>query len=283
MGKPIRAFITGWPVDHSRSPLIHGFWLKKHGLSAQYVKHACSKSDIEYFLKNLTNEGFVGGNVTIPHKEAAYQIVDILHSTAKALGAVNTVWLENSKLHGDNTDGYGFLANLDEQAPGWDVEEKQKCGALVLGAGGAARAIIYSLQQRGFNPIIIANRTVQRAETLAEKFGPPCCAVNINDLPDQALTVSLIVNTTSLGMGDNKNAAVDLAPFSKDTIINDIVYTPLVTPLLRQAQQLGMHPIDGLGMLLHQAVPGFERWFGVRPEVCQEQREVLLKDLGEIH
>ncbi len=281
MGKSVRAFITGWPVDHSRSPLVHGFWLEKHDLSGEYVKHPCSPSDFEFFLNNLTAEGFVGGNVTIPHKEAAFQFVDVLHPSAKALGAVNTIWLENSKLHGDNSDGYGFLANLDEQAPGWDGEGKQNRGALVLGAGGAARAIIYSLQQRGFDPIFIANRTEERAEFLAKKFGSPCHAANIKELPEQALSVSLIVNTTSFGMGDNKNAAVDLSSFAKDAIVNDIVYTPLITPLLQQAQQLEMHPVDGLGMLLHQAVPGFERWFGVRPDVGPELREVLLKDLGE--
>jgi len=280
MGSKKRAFVTGWPVNHSRSPLIHSYWLKKYDISGEYVKRPAAPDDFEDFIARLEKEGFVGGNVTVPHKEAAFSLVEHPQPAAQTLGAVNTVWLEDGVLQGTNTDGYGFLANLDDRHPGWDSSANRQKGALVLGAGGASRAIIYSLMERGFSSIVIANRTIARAETLAEYFGSPCRAIEIDRAKAGDLDPAIIVNTTSIGMNDDKSP-LDLADFSTTTIVHDIVYTPLFTPLLGQAQRLGMPVVDGLGMLLHQAVPGFEKWFGVRPEVDDALRQILLTDLGE--
>ena len=275
-----KAFVTGWPIEHSRSPLIHNYWLELHELAGSYVKHACPPEAIANFLSGLKESEFIGGNVTIPHKEAVCRLVDVLHLDAEILGAANTVWLADGKLHATNTDGYGFLANLDDRSPGWDSGECRKRGALVLGAGGAARPIVHALVERGFTSVFIANRTFSRAEALADRFGSACQAVDPANLPDAVRRCGLVVNTTSVGMNDN-GSPIDLAGFEDDTIVNDIVYTPLLTPLLKQAGSLGMQPVDGLGMLLHQAVPGFERWFGVRPNVTPDLRALLLADLGE--
>ena len=276
-----KAFVVGWPIEHSRSPLIHNFWIKQYGLSGSYDKTSCEPDNLSTFLKSLDENGLIGGNVTIPHKENAFKIVDDTDPVAKRLGAVNTVWRDGEKLCGSNTDGYGFLANLDDQAPDWDIDEQRKKGALVLGAGGAARAIVDALLQRGFTSIAIANRTRGRAEDLACHFGSNCHSFAIEDLSPKNPSPALIVNTTSVGMNDGKQP-ISLRGFSSDTVVNDIVYTPLWTPLLLDAKEKGMRTVDGLGMLLHQAVPGFERWFGVRPKVSQELRNILLKDLGEI-
>ena len=280
MAEVQKAFVTGWPDEHSRSPLIHNYWLELHGLVGSYVKHACPPETIAKFLSSLKESEFIGGNVTIPHKEIVCQLVDVLHPDAEKLGAANTVWLAEGKLHATNTDGYGFLANLDDRSPGWDSSDRLKRGALVLGAGGAARPIVHALVQRGFTPVFIANRTVSRAEALAGRFGSDCQAVDPANLPDAVRRCGLVVNTTSVGMNDDASP-IDLEGFEDDTIVNDIVYTPLLTPLLIQASALGMQPVDGMGMLLHQAVPGFERWFGVRPKVTPELRALLLADLGE--
>ena len=242
------------------------------------MKHACAPEDFENFINQLSTNGFVGGNVTLPHKEVAASLIETLDPVARKLKAVNTVWLEDGKLHGANTDAYGFKANLDAQRPGWDAPERASRGALVIGAGGAARAIIYSLQQSGMSPIWIANRTVAKAENLAAEFGGSCRALPLDAL-DQSHGAALVVNTSSLGMGDGQSP-VDLTPFSAATVVCDIVYVPLITPMLEQAQSLGMDIVDGLGMLLHQAVPGFERWFGIRPEVDHDLRKTVEQDLG---
>ena len=273
------AFVIGWPIKHSRSPLIHKHWLKEFGIQGDYIKIAVEPDKLAEFFQTVRSGETVGGNVTVPHKQAVLTHMDELHEPAQTLSAVNTVWNDNGKLHGTNTDGYGFLANLDDCAPGWDSKQNQKSGALVLGAGGASRAIIYSLQQRGFQSITIANRTLANAEEVANHFGTPCQACEIDKLPDHTKQVSLIVNTTSLGMGDGKSP-LDLSPFDASTVVNDIVYVPLETPLLKQARNLGMRPVDGLGMLLQQAVPGFEKWFGVRPQVTDELRQLIIDDLG---
>lgn len=270
-----KAFVTGWPIDQSLSPLIHRYWLSEHGIDGDYVKHACPPEKIKDFLSLIADHHFVGGNVTLPHKETAFGVVDHKTKTAEALGAVNTVWLDDNNLWGDNTDGYGFLANLDENSPDWDDQDRLKRGALVLGAGGAARAIIHSLQSRGFSTIWIANRTVERAEKLAQEFGEPCRGISMDNLTADVHKAGFVVNTTSLGMGDGLSPT-DLSSFQVDTVVNDIVYKPLVTPLLAQAKTLGMMPVDGLGMLMHQAVPGFQRWFGVRPEVTATLKALLL-------
>ena len=274
------AFVTGWPVNHSRSPLIHNHWLKRHGLSGEYVKYPCEPENFGDFLSNLEQHGYVGGNVTVPHKETAHALVQSMDPESRRLGAINTVWLNNGQLQGTNTDGYGFLANLDQQCPGWDSETNRILGALLLGAGGASRAIINALADRGFSKITIANRTLEKAEKLARHFGGPCCATSMAGLSAKSCRAAIIVNTTSLGMNDGASP-LDLTGFPQSTIVNDIVYTPLITPLLAQAEHLGMRVADGLGMLLHQAVPGFEKWFGVRPVVDEELRNLILADLGE--
>lgn len=277
-----KAFVTGWPVNHSRSPIIHRYWLKQHGLSDQgdYDKHPCKPEDLAEFLTNLERDGFVGGNVTVPHKEDVFAFVKNPQPAAAALGAINTIWIEDGELQGTNTDGYGFLANLDDRQPGWDSVDNRNRGALVLGAGGASRAIIHALVERGFSQVLIANRTLARAEQLAQRFGPTCRAMAISEVTPQNCAPSFIVNTTSIGMNDGESP-LDLSGFATDTIVHDIVYTPLMTPLLKQADELGMSAVDGLGMLLHQAVLGFEKWFGVRPEVDEALRQLILDDLGE--
>ena len=275
-----QAFVVGWPISHTRSPLIHSYWLKKYDIDGSYDKHACDPEDFSGFLARFHQTGFAGGNVTLPFKEQAFALADHVDGVAEAIGAANTVWHDGEKLYATNTDAYGFLANLDQQAPDWDCTDNKSCGAMVLGAGGASRAIIYGLLDRGFKKVIIANRTLSKAQNLVDRFGHACTAEAPSDLSEQATNVSIVVNTTSLGMGDNQ-LPIDPKRFNKDTLINDIVYAPLMTPLLTAAKSAGQPIVDGLGMLLHQAVPGFERWFGIRPEVTDELRKLLLADLGE--
>ncbi|MEO1398001.1 MAG: shikimate dehydrogenase [Pseudomonadota bacterium] len=274
------AFVIGWPIDHSRSPLIHGHWLQRHGLSGSYTKYPCAPGHFEAFVGQLPQHGFVGGNVTMPHKETAFLCATETTPTAKRLKAVNTLWLEDGVLCGDNTDGYGFLANLDQHAPNWDAAQRQAVPCLVLGAGGAARAIVDGLVQRGFNHIILANRTVERAEALLNDLAPDGRAIPLAAVPAVAGDVGLIVNTTSVGMEDG-TSPMDLSAVHGNALVTDIVYTPLLTPLLHAAAERGLASVDGLGMLLHQAVPGFERWFGERPTVNETLRHVVLNDLQE--
>jgi shikimate dehydrogenase len=222
----------------------------------------------------LRARGFAGGNITIPHKQAALAIVEEADEAARRIGAVNTVWLEDGRLLGTNTDWLGFAANMDDSAAGWDRAQT----AVVLGAGGAARGILYALRQRGIRAIRIVNRTRAKAEALAAAF-PGATAYGWEALAAALAGVDLIVNTTSLGMAGKEAMPVDLAPVASDAIVADIVYVPLETPLLRQARARGMRCVDGLGMLLHQAVPGFEKWFGVRPEVSAELRGLVIADL----
>ncbi|MDD9908274.1 MAG: shikimate dehydrogenase [Ahrensia sp.] len=279
-GTTKRAFVLGWPVKHSRSPLIHGYWLQRHGLRGTYEKVECGPDDLTEFVRKFRNGDFVGGNVTLPHKAAVFALAEKVDETARMLGAANTLWLEGDTICVTNTDVYGFLANLDERVPHWSRPEQCQRGAVVAGAGGAARAVIYALQQRGFEQVWIANRTVEKAQRLARHFGEPCRAIGFDDLPKDAVKAAVMVNTTSVGMGDG---AMPINPtmFARDTVVCDIVYSPLMTPLLERAKMSGMPYVDGLGMLLHQAVPGFEKWFGVRPDVDDTVRNIVLRDLGE--
>ncbi len=278
MDKSKKAFVCGWPVDHSRSPVVHNFWLRHHGLEGTYVKQAVAVGDLPKFLGNLSKNGFIGGNITLPHKRQACQIVDLLDPAAETLGAVNTVWLESGILRGANTDGYGFLANLDQRATGWDKGKDRKT-ATVLGAGGASRAIIYALQARGFTDIRLVNRTLSRAEELANLFKPGVKAMGFDSLPGALRDTHLLVNTTSMGMTDKAHLEIDLGPLPELCLVTDIVYTPLQTKLLADARKRGLKTVDGLGMLLHQAVPGFKKWFGIRPEVTDELRQLVIDDL----
>jgi len=269
-----KAFVTGWPVHHSKSPVLHGFWLRQYAINGSYEALAVEPEHFSTFLSDLAKNGFAGGNVTIPHKEIALEHVALLDDAARAIGAVNTLWLENGKLNGSNTDAYGFSANLNDYAPEW----KSARTATVLGAGGAARAIIHSLLQEGYERIHIVNRTFSRAEKLSARFGEKCSPHSWNELSGLMGSADFIVNTTSIGMaGADTLAMPDMNLLKSDSIVTDIVYTPLETPFLKTARDCGLKTVDGLGMLLHQAVPGFEVWFGVRPEVTRELRAHVLE------
>ncbi|MHC1547379.1 shikimate dehydrogenase [Phyllobacterium sp. K27] len=271
-----KAFVAGFPIKHSRSPLIHGHWLKKYELQGSYKAIEVAPEDFSNFVNNLQKNSCVGGNVTIPHKEMAFALCQKLETAAEEIGAVNTLWFEDGQLYGTNTDAYGFLANLDAGSPGW---EKGKT-ALVLGAGGASRAIVYALKQRGLTDIRIVNRTLARAKELADRFGSGISAHEWTAVPELLQDASLIVNTTSLGMEGKESLSIDLSGVRSDALVTDIVYVPLETPLLKAAHKAGLKTVDGLGMLLHQAVPGFEHWFGVRPEVTPELRDLILTDMN---
>ncbi|MBB3544023.1 MULTISPECIES: shikimate dehydrogenase [unclassified Rhizobium] len=272
-----KAFVTGFPVKHSRSPLIHGYWLKTLGLPGSYCAHEVAPNDFAAFVDSLKNgeSGFVGGNVTIPHKEMAFKLADDPDELSEELGASNTLWMDNGRLKATNTDGRGFTANLDERHSGWDEAEK----AVVLGAGGASRAIIQALRDRGVKEIHLVNRTVERAKELADRFGPKIHAHSMAALPEVMSGVGLFVNTTSLGMDGEGAPRIDFSPLLSDAVVTDIVYVPLMTPFLVQAQQQGFAVVDGLGMLLHQAVPGFEKWFGHRPAVDEKLRAIIIEDM----
>lgn len=277
MAEARRAFVCGHPVAHSRSPLIHGHWLRELHIAGSYEPVDCPPSDIRTFLRGLAHSGHVGGNVTIPHKEAAQKACDVIDETAEQIGAVNTVWLDGSMLRGTNTDAHGFAANLDEQAPGWD----RTGAAVVLGAGGAARAVIHALKLRGIRDIRLVNRTLSRAVEMKHRFGNGLSAHGWSALDELLADSQLLVNTTSLGMeGHDEILSVDLSAMPAEALVTDIVYSPLITPLLKAGRRCGLKTVDGLGMLLHQAVPGFELWFGVRPTVTAGLRALVEKDLS---
>ncbi len=272
-----RACVIGHPVAHSRSPLIHKHWLNELHIDGDYLRHDVPPDQIAAFLRNFSASGFVGANVTVPHKEAAFRALNQADPVATHLKAANTLWLENGDLHGMNTDVYGFLAHLDESAPDWNQRDN---AAVVLGAGGAARAIVYALKERGIPKIHVVNRTVPRAEAIAAEFGKNVVASGWGDLPKRLREASLLVNATSLGMTGQPPLEIDVKPLPSTATVYDIVYVPLETALLAAARKRGLRTVDGLGMLLHQAVPGFEKWFGVRPQVSGTLRAVLLQDLG---
>ncbi|WP_205769550.1 shikimate dehydrogenase [Microvirga sp. KLBC 81] len=276
-----KAFVVGHPIKHSRSPLIHGFWLKQHGIAGSYERIDVEPVNFGRFLRNFHEQGFAGGNVTIPHKETAFAGVTRRTERAERLKAVNTLWIENGVLWGDNTDVLGFMANLDQSlGTGW---EQAVDNVLVLGAGGAARGIVAGLQDRPMKRIVVANRTVSKAEDLVrdlERYSAVKLEALAWDELDRALPTSqLIVNTTSLGMAGQPPILIDLAKVPGNAVVSDIVYVPLKTPLLAAAEAHGLRTVDGLGMLLHQAVPGFERWFGVRPEVTPDLRALIVADI----
>ena len=273
----MRACLIGHPVAHSRSPAIHGFWLRTLGIDGSYELEDLGAAELPAFMARLRAGDYLGCNVTVPHKEAVLPLFDRLDETAKAVGAVNTIWREGVALVGGNTDVYGFLTNLDEGAPGWDGNGRL---ALVLGAGGAARAACYGLVQRGFN-VALVNRTVERAKGLAGDLGPSVTAHTEGERAELLSACDLLVNTTSLGMVGKAALSIDLAPLKSEAVVNDIVYVPLETDLLNGAAARGLKTVGGLGMLLHQAVAGFERWFGVKPVVTSELRALIEADVRE--
>ncbi|WP_342150511.1 shikimate dehydrogenase [Methylorubrum sp. SB2] len=272
-----KAFVVGHPITHSRSPLIHGHWLAEHGIDGRYERVSVAPEDFEEFFRGLPASGFAGGNVTIPHKEAAFRLADSLTERAKKIGAVNTLVVEGGRVVGDNTDGIGFIAHLDRSL-GADWPERTGRQAVVLGAGGAARAVVAGLIERGLN-VQIANRSPERAQALAALDPEHARALPWDDLPAALPETGLLVNTTALGMAGHPPLAIDLAPLPARAAVCDIVYVPLETPLLAAARARGLAAVDGLGMLLHQAVPGFEKWFEVRPEVTPALRERIVADL----
>jgi shikimate dehydrogenase len=271
-----RAFVCGHPVAHSRSPVIHNYWLRQLGLPGSYEKIDVPAEEFEAFLRDFQRMGFVGGNVTLPHKAAAFALASETDEAARLIGAVNTLWVESGEIRGANTDAPGFLANLDDRAPQW----RRARTATVLGAGGAARAVVYALKASGVETVRIVNRTAAKAAELAQRFAPGPIAEEWSALPPLLRETDLLVNATSLGMGTGSAPEIDLAALPAHAVVADIVYVPLETPLLRNARACGLATVDGLGMLLHQAVPGFEKWFGVRPEVTLELYDLVAKDIG---
>jgi shikimate dehydrogenase len=272
----IQACIIGWPVAHSRSPLIHGYWLKKYGIDGSYTKRAVQPDDVANFLRHMREEGLAGCNVTIPHKEAAYAAAVETTAGARAVAAANTLWFEGDRLCADNTDGAGFLRHLRASVPGFDASG---CAVAVLGAGGGARGVIHAILTAGAAEVRIFNRTRDRADTVARHFGPRVKPYDWRDRIDCSRDVGLLINATSLGMHGSAGLDMPLAQLVDRCVVADLVYVPLETPLLAAARARGLAAIDGLGMLLHQATPGFEKWFGVKPEVTDELRAIIVADI----
>lgn len=271
---PRAACLIGWPAAHSRSPLIHRHWLRELGIDGGYSIEAVPPEGFADFAMNLAHHGYVGGNVTIPHKERVLQLADC-DDRAKAVGAANTLYVVGDRLHATNTDVEGFIANLDASAPGWD----HATDALVLGAGGSSRAVVFGLLERGIARVRVANRGLERAQALAARFGDRVTPIAWDAIPGAMTDAGLLVNTTSLGMTGQPDLPIDLAALPAQAVVADLVYVPLATPLLAAASARGLRTADGLGMLLHQAVRGFELWFGQRPEVTPELRALVERDL----
>ncbi len=270
-----QACVIGYPAAHSRSPKLHGYWLDRYGIDGAYRAEEIPADTFPTFLQNLSDHGYVGANVTMPHKDAALELSDP-DDRARAVGAANTLWFEDGKLKSTNTDVEGFLGSLDTASPGWDQHTHS---AVVLGAGGAGRAVILGLIERGLNEIHVVNRTVAKAVALQERFGPVIKPADWQTLPDLMRGANLLVNTTSLGMHGEPPLEVELDDMANGAVVADIVYVPLKTKLLRDAQARGLATANGLDMLLHQAVRGFELWFGVRPEVTRELYDLLAADI----
>lgn len=270
------ACVIGWPVEHSRSPLLHGYWLKKYGIDGAYTKRAVAPEAVAGFLQSLRANGYVGCNVTVPHKAAAFSAADEREDSANAVSAANTLWLSDGKLVAANTDTYGYMTNLSQQAPGWD---RRDAPVSILGAGGAARAIVFGFLDAGVSEIRVFNRTRARAETLAQQFGSCVKVFDWSQREAGSRDSAVLVNTTTIGMNGDGTLDLDLAGFDPECVVSDIVYVPLETELLRKAKSQGLRTVDGLGMLLHQGVPGFEKWFGVRPEVTDELRNLIVGDI----
>jgi len=268
--------IIGWPAGHSRSPLIHNYWIKQHGLAGEYRKEPVPPEEFAAFLAHMDERGYVGANITIPHKEAALALTTA-DARASAVGAANAIWRDGRVLKSTNTDVEGFLGNLDATAPGWDKGLKT---AVVLGAGGSARAVVFGLIERGVDRIHVVNRSLARAEALRQRFGAAVRPASQDDAGALLGEAGLLVNSTSLGMKGQPPLAIDVGLLPAGAVVADLVYVPLATPLLTAARARGLATADGLGVLLHQAVRGFSLWFGVVPTVTPELRALLEADLG---
>lgn len=269
------AGVIGAPISHSKSPRLHTHWLRRYKIPGFYIPMEVAQSDLNEVIRTLPKAGFVGVNVTIPHKETVLQIADLVTDRAALIGAANTlIFRKDGKLHADNTDGYGFIGNLRQEAPHW---QPARGPAAIIGAGGAARAVIAALLEMGVPEIRISNRTRARAEALRAEFGAKLTVyewVQAGNMLDGAATV---VNASSLGMVSKPELRVPMDALSAAAVVTDLVYTPLETSFLRRAAEIGCTTVDGLGMLLHQAAPAFERWFGVRPDIDDELRRVMLR------
>ena len=266
--------VIAWPAGHSRSPLIHNYWIKQHKLDAEYRREAVPPDKFAAFVENLRGNGYVGANITVPHKEAALALSEP-DDRARAVGAANALWYDDDTLRSTNTDVEGFLANLDVAAPGWDRGLET---AVVLGAGGGARAVVFALLQREVGRVYVINRTRDRAQALKKKFGARVHLAGWNETTGLLGGAGILVNTTTLGMVGQPPLEINLrCPAS--LVVADLVYAPLETGLLASARARGLRTADGLGMLLHQAVRGFQLWFGVRPEVTPELRALVEADL----
>ncbi len=271
-----KAFVVGWPIAHSRSPLIHGFWLKRHGIAGTYERIAVPPEEFARFVAGLPASGFAGGNVTLPHKEAAFHLVEPGDELSRRLQAVNTLYLRDGAVRGINTDPEGFLANLRAAIPGWSLVGER---AVVLGAGGAAAAVVAALAMAGAQEIAIANRSPEKVAALKSRLGGAIRAVAWEDRAESLGECALLVNTTSLGMVGQPALDISLARLKPSALVTDIVYVPLKTPLLREAEARGNPVVGGLGMLLHQARRGFELWFGVNPDVTAELYDLVARDI----
>ncbi|MGB3338218.1 MAG: shikimate dehydrogenase [Devosia sp.] len=272
-----KAFVIGHPINHSRSPLIHGTWLAEYGVDGGYEAIDVAPADLPAFFERLRSGEFAGGNVTIPHKEAVFALCDEVDPLARKIGAVNTLVVRGGKVVGSNTDYLGFLGNLDAAVPGWSDGPDD---AMVLGAGGAARAVLVALQRRDGGKVHILNRTVANAQALVDDIEGPFEAHGFEAFAELAPRTGIVINTTSIGMHGTRFDWLDLNLLPQRTLVTDIVYVPLMTPLLVEAQAHGLPTVDGLGMLLHQAVPGFEAWFGIRPTVTPALRARIEATLG---
>jgi len=272
------AGVMGWPVAHSRSPVLHRYWLERHGLAGDYVKLPVRPENLARALRALPDLGFAGVNLTIPHKEAALALLDTVEPRARSIGAVNTVTVSaDGSLHGANSDAFGFIENLKEGAPDWRAAAGP---ALVLGAGGAARAVVAALLAAGVGELRLVNRNQARAEQLAAAYDGRVRILPWDQRAAALAGVTLLVNTTSLGMAGAPPLDLPLDELPADAVVNDIVYIPLETPLLAAARRRHNSVVDGLGMLLHQGRPGFAAWFGVSPEVTPELRARMEATLG---
>jgi shikimate dehydrogenase len=272
-----KAFVIGHPINHSRSPLIHGTWLAEHGIDGSYEAIDVAPDALPGFFGRLRTGEFAGGNVTIPHKEAVFALCDEVDPLARKIGAVNTLIVRDGRVLGSNTDYLGFLGNLDAAMPGWSDGPDD---AMVIGAGGAARAVLVALQRRDGGKVHVLNRTLANAQALVDEIEGPFEAHGFEAFAELAPRTGIVINTTSIGMHGSRFDWLDLDLLPKHTLVTDIVYVPLETPLLAEARAHGLRTVDGLGMLLHQAVPGFEAWFGVRPSVTPELRARIEATLG---
>lgn len=271
-----KAAVIGWPISHSRSPLIHGYWLKQHGIEGSYERRPVKPEELPAFIAGLRRGDLAGCNVTVPHKEAVLKLVDDADATARAIGAANTLWMDGGRLRATNTDAHGFLANLEAAYPDW-------CDPpgipLVVGAGGAARAVIHALRGAGCKTILLTNRTRARADELVDYFGDDVQALDWERRRDGVADCSLLINTTTQGMAGQAALEVPVDALNPLSIVYDLVYVPLKTPLMTAAEARGLRTLGGLGMLLHQAGVGFEHWFGAKPQVTDELYRLVAADI----